>query len=91
MSLEISRAAIEAALVAWDAHDPDTPAQVSVAKALASEAANLATCEAVQFHGGIGMTDECDVGLYLKRARVSENLFGSAARHRERFAGLRGF
>ena len=45
----------------------------------------------VQLHGGIGMTDEHDAGLYLKRAYVLETMWGNAAFHRERFARLNGY
>jgi len=51
----------------------------------------LVAYEGVQMHGGIGMTDEHDIGFYLKRARGSEIAFGDAAFHRDRFAGLNGF
>ena len=51
----------------------------------------LAANEAVQMFGGVGMTDEYDVGFYLKRARVAEMTFGDAAWHRERFARLGGY
>jgi len=47
--------------------------------------------EMVQMHGGIGMTDAADPGLYLKRARVVEALYGSASFHRDRYASLGGF
>ena len=52
---------------------------------------HLASNEMVQMHGGIGMTDEHDAGLYMKRARVAEALFGGAAFHRDRYARLMGF
>ena len=45
----------------------------------------------LQMHGGIGMTDEADMGFYLKRARVAELTFGDAAYHRDRFATLQGY
>jgi acyl-CoA dehydrogenase len=64
---------------------------VSVAKAKCSDAFMLIAHESVQMFGGIGMTDEHDIGLYLKRARVSEMTFGDAAYHRDRFARLAGF
>jgi acyl-CoA dehydrogenase len=51
----------------------------------------LITNEAVQILGGIGMTDEEDVGFYMKRARVAEMTFGDAAYHRDRFATLKGY
>ncbi len=42
-------------------------------------------------HGGIGMTDEHDIGFFLKRARVAEMTFGDGAYHRDRFARLEGY
>ncbi|MCX5738654.1 MAG: acyl-CoA dehydrogenase family protein, partial [Proteobacteria bacterium] len=63
----------------------------SMAKARCSDAFVLAANEAVQMFGGVGMTDEYDVGFYLKRARVAEMTFGDAAWHRERFARLSGY
>jgi alkylation response protein AidB-like acyl-CoA dehydrogenase len=47
--------------------------------------------EAVQMHGGIGMTDEHDIGFYLKRARTTQLTFGDAAWHRDRLATLDGY
>jgi alkylation response protein AidB-like acyl-CoA dehydrogenase len=47
--------------------------------------------ELIQIHGGIGMTDEFDAGLYLKRARALESLYGNQAFHRDRYATLSGF
>ena len=63
----------------------------SLAKAKAGEVAKLASQEAVQMHGGIGMTDEYDIGLYMKRIRVAQELFGDSAYHAERLARLRGY
>ena len=60
-------------------------------KAKASEVAALAAREGVQMHGGIGMTDEHDVGLYMKRAAVLEELFGDVYFHRNRVAELSGY
>ena len=64
---------------------------VSVAKAKVAKAAGLAVKEGVQMHGGIGMTDDHDSGLYMKRARVQEALYGGASFHRDRYARLQGF
>jgi alkylation response protein AidB-like acyl-CoA dehydrogenase len=64
----------------------DTRALASLAKAKASEVLHLASNEMVQMHGGIGMTDAHDSGLYMKRARVAEALFGGASFHRDRYA-----
>jgi alkylation response protein AidB-like acyl-CoA dehydrogenase len=63
----------------------------SLAKARASETLHVVSNEMVQMHGGIGMTDVADPGLYLKRARVAEALYGSASFHRDRYARLLGY
>jgi len=64
---------------------------VAIAKAKASDVACLATAESLQMHGGIGMTDEFDIGLFLKRARVESVLFGDAAFHADRVATMLGY
>lgn len=63
----------------------------SMCKAKLSEVYMLVSNEGIQLHGGIGMTDEFDIGFYLKRARVAQQLLGDAAWHRDRYATLRGF
>lgn len=88
--LETTRSCVEAALEALDAGS-DSRALASLAKAKASELVHLASNEMVQMHGGIGMTDAHDAGLYMKRARVTEALFGGASFHRDRYARLMGF
>jgi alkylation response protein AidB-like acyl-CoA dehydrogenase len=88
--LETTRSCVEAALEALDAGG-DTRALASLAKAKATEVLHLASNEMVQMHGGIGMTDAHDSGLYMKRARVAEALFGGASFHRDRYARLQGF
>ena len=69
----------------------DARALVSLAKARCSDAGILVANEALQMHGGVGMTDEYDIGFYLKRARAAELTFGDAAWHRERWARLQGY
>jgi alkylation response protein AidB-like acyl-CoA dehydrogenase len=64
---------------------------VSVAKAKAGRVSTLAVQEGVQMHGGIGMTDEYDIGLYMKRDRVLNELFGDANYHADKVARMRGF
>jgi len=88
--LETTRSCVEAALEAIDAGG-DTRALASLAKAKACDVLHLASNEMVQMHGGIGMTDAHDSGLYMKRARVAEALFGGASFHRDRYARLQGF
>ena len=93
--IEIARAAVMGALTALDANDglgrPDAGLIVSVAKAKAGRVAELAVLEAVQMHGGVGMTDEFDVGLFMKRVRVLNELLGDAGFHQERMARAQGF
>ena len=89
--LELVRSAVMAAARALDEGSPEARALVSLAKARASETAVLVASEAVQMHGGIGMTDEHEIGFYLKRARVAEWTFGDAAYHRDRWARLLGY
>lgn len=91
IEIELSRSTVMAAARALDAGDSDAELQVSNAKARCSDALILVTNEALQMHGGIGMTDEHDIGLFIKRARALEFAFGDAAFHRQRFARLRGF
>ncbi|HTO40661.1 MAG TPA: acyl-CoA dehydrogenase family protein [Rhizomicrobium sp.] len=86
--LEMTRSCIEAALAAIDGNADNVPELASLAKARANELAHLVSNEMVQMHGGIGMTDAHDAGLYLKRARVAEASYGSAGFHRDRYATL---
>jgi alkylation response protein AidB-like acyl-CoA dehydrogenase len=91
IEIELSRSALMAAARALDEGNPEAQALVSLAKARLSDAYALTANEAVQMHGGIGMTDEHDIGLFMKRARACEMTFGDAAFHRDRFATLSGF
>jgi len=91
IEIELSRSAVMAAARALDAQSAQVAQLVSLAKARLSDAYCLIANEAVQLHGGIGMTDEHDIGFFLKRARASEMTFGDAAYHRDRFAALGGY
>jgi acyl-CoA dehydrogenase len=90
MELELARSLVMAAHEAVDAGKPDSEIarMASMAKARLSDAFMLVANEAVQMHGGIGMTDEHDIGFFLKRARAAEVQFGDAAFHRGRVATL---
>ena len=90
-NLELTRSAVEGALQAIDSGRNDVRAACSAAKAMAGETLHKVSQEMVQMHGGIGMTDQADMGLYLKRARVAEAAYGSASYHRDRYARLNGF
>jgi alkylation response protein AidB-like acyl-CoA dehydrogenase len=89
--IEIARAAVLKAAQLLDSGDERTELWVSVAKAKAADVASLAAREGVQMHGGIGMTDEHDIGLYLKREAVLGELFGDIYYHRNRVAELSGY
>ena len=91
IELELSRSAVMAAARAVDAQSADAAQLVSLAKAKLSDAYCLIANEAIQLHGGIGMTDEHDIGFFLKRARAAEIQFGDALFHRERVATLDGY
>jgi len=89
--LELARSCVEAALAAIDADSPDVPELVSLAKAKTGDTLHLISNEMVQMHGGIGMTDAHDAGLYLKRARAAEATFGGQSFHRDRYARIQGY
>jgi len=89
--LEIARSAALKAQQLLDEGSPDAEAMVAVAKAKAGCASQLAVQEGVQMHGGIGMTDEYDIGLYMKRDRVLNELFGDPAYHADRLARMKGY
>jgi alkylation response protein AidB-like acyl-CoA dehydrogenase len=86
--LEVTRTAVLKALQTLDDSYDRAGAIVSVAKARAGLSATLAVNEAVQMHGGIGMTDEFDIGLFMKRVRVCQELFGDSNFHADRLARL---
>jgi alkylation response protein AidB-like acyl-CoA dehydrogenase len=89
--VELSKSIVADALAALDAARPDVAVVASVAKARTSDTFIAVTNEGVQMHGGVGVTDELDIGLFMKRARVTEMTFGTAAYHRDRFARLHGY
>jgi alkylation response protein AidB-like acyl-CoA dehydrogenase len=89
--LEIARAAALKAQQLLDEGGDEAEAMVSVAKAKAGRTATLAVQEGVQMHGGIGMTDEYDIGLYMKRDRVLNELFGDPNYHADRLARMKGY
>jgi acyl-CoA dehydrogenase len=89
--LELCRSIVRGALEAADANNPELSIFASAAKARLTDASRLIAREAIQLHGGIGMTDEHDIGFYLKRAAVLEITLGDSSYHRDRFARLKGF
>lgn len=89
--IELCKSVVLKALQATDEGDKRAPALASIAKAKLSEVAELSTNEAIQMHGGIGMTDEYDIGFFIKRARPAQILFGDNSYHTDRFAQLSGY
>ena len=91
--LELARSAVLEALTALDDGREESQVQrlASLAKSKMGETLKLVSRESLQMHGGIGMTDEFDVGLFLKRAAVCEQLFGNSAFHADRYAELGGY
>lgn len=91
VEIELLRSSLAGALEAADAGRPDAALLASLAKARASDLSEKALNEAVQMHGGVGVTDALDIGLFVKRARVLQQTFGDGQYHRDRYAQLRGF
>ncbi|RLA47878.1 MAG: acyl-CoA dehydrogenase [Gammaproteobacteria bacterium] len=89
--IELAKSVVIKVLQALDEGDDDVSMLASLAKAKVSEVATLATNEGVQLHGGIGMTDELEIGFFMKRARVAEQLLGDQRFHISRFAALNGY
>ena len=89
--LELTKSSVMAAVHGADENSNELQRLASLAKTIAGETLHLVSNEAIQMHGGIGVTDEYDVGFFLKRARVAEQIFGSAKFHTERYANLSGF
>ena len=91
VEIELLRSSVAAALEAADADEGRAAELASLAKARASDLSAKALNEAVQMHGGIGVTDDIEIGFFLKRARVLQQTFGDGTYHRDRYAKLLGF
>jgi alkylation response protein AidB-like acyl-CoA dehydrogenase len=91
IEIEITRAAVLKALQTLDGDFANAGAAVAVAKARAGSTATLAVQEGVQMHGGMGMTDQFDIGFFMKRARVCQELFGDANFHADQLARMKSY
>jgi alkylation response protein AidB-like acyl-CoA dehydrogenase len=89
--IELCRSVVLDGLSALEQRRNDVPQIASIAKARLSDIATIVTNEGLQMHGGMGMTDQFDVGLFMKRARVAAATFGDGNFHRERYATLEGY
>ena len=91
IEIEITRAAVLKALQTLDGDFEHASAAVAVAKARAGSTATLAVQEGVQMHGGMGMTDQFDIGFFMKRARVCQELFGDSNFHADQLARMKNY
>jgi hypothetical protein len=91
IEIEITRAAVLKALQTLDKDAANAAVAVAVAKARAGSTATLAVQEGVQMHGGMGMTDQFDIGFFMKRARVCQELFGDSNFHADQLARMKGY
>ena len=89
--VEVTRSAVIAACAALDDNANDAAALSALAKGKANDTLDLCGNEGVQMHGGIGMTDEHEIGFFMKRARVARATFGDSAYCRDRYAALSGY
>ena len=89
--LEVARAAVLKAQQLLDQGAEAADRAATVAKGMVGFASLLAVQEGVQMHGGIGMTDEYDIGFYMKRQRVLAELYGDSDFHADRLARLSGY
>ncbi len=89
--IELCRSVLLQALSTVDDAPQELPLLASLAKTRLNELVKLVTNEAVQMHGGIGVTDELDIGFFLKRARVAMQIFGDSGYHKDRYATLCGY
>jgi len=89
--VELSKSVVLEALSSLDEDSEQVPELASLAKARLNDTYHLVSSEGVQMHGGIGMTDEHEIGFFLKRSRVSEQTFGNSAFHRDRYGEVQGY
>jgi alkylation response protein AidB-like acyl-CoA dehydrogenase len=91
IEIEITRAAVLKAMQTLDSDFEQAGAAAAVAKARAGSTATLAVQEGVQMHGGMGMTDQFDIGFFMKRARVCQELFGDSNFHADQLARIKSY
>jgi len=89
--LELARSVVLQALTVVDEQPQQLAIMASLAKATLNDLGRHATNEAVQMHGGIGVTDELEIGFFLKRARTAMQIFGDTGFHKNRYATLCGY
>ncbi len=91
VEIEMCKSLVIKALHELDEHSDGSAELASLTKAKLGETSHQVTAEAIQLHGGIGMTDDFDIGFFLKRSQILENLYGSVFYHLDRYARMRGY
>ena len=89
--VELSKSVVLEALSALDEQSDEIAELASLTKTRLNDTYNLVSSEGVQMHGGIGMTDEYEIGFFMKRSRVCEHALGNSAYHRDRYGVLQGY
>lgn len=89
--VELSKSVVLEALSALDEDSDQVAELASLAKARLNDTYNLVSSEGIQMHGGIGMTDEYEIGFFMKRSRVCEHALGNSAFHRDRYGVIQGY
>ncbi len=91
--VELSKSCVLEALSALDEGRPaeEIAKLASLCKTKVGETFHLVSREGIQMHGGIGMTDEFDIGFFIKRQAVCEQTFGDSNFHRDRYGLLEGY
>ena len=89
--VELSKSVVLEALSALDEDSDQVAELASLAKTRLNDTYNLVSSEGVQMHGGIGMTDEYEIGFFMKRSRVCEHTLGGSSFHRDRYGVLQGY
>ncbi|MFT5211669.1 MAG: alkylation response protein AidB-like acyl-CoA dehydrogenase [Flavobacterium sp.] len=89
--VELSKSVVLEALSALDEESQEIAEMASLVKSRLNDTYNLVSSEGVQMHGGIGMTDEYEIGFFMKRSRVCEHALGNSAFHRDRYGLIQGY
>lgn len=89
--IQLTQSVVMDALSAIDEDRADLGKSASLAKARCNDVFHKIAGEAVQMHGGIGVTDELEIGFFLKRSRVATQLLGNSGFHRDRYASACGY
>lgn len=89
--IELCKSIVLKALQSIDSNDSNLSKNASLAKAKLGLVFKLVSNEAVQMHGGIGVTDDADIGFFLKRARVVQRILGDSNYHLDRLAKINNY